>query len=115
MGRGTPGIVDAAITNQRLVKSALPGGNDEIQVTVQNRGTATLINTLLEISSFTGSRQFNATTMAPGAIQTFSMAVRLGGLPQNEPVHVSSSLALGTTGLDVTPRNNRRTDALYRH
>ncbi|NQX01015.1 S8 family serine peptidase [bacterium] len=114
MSRGIPGIVDAAITHQRIVKSADPAANDEIQVTVQNRGTATLVNTLLEISTLVGSRQFNATTMAPGAIQTFSMSVRLNGFPQTAPIEVNSSLVLGTTGQDITPRNNRRSDTLDR-
>ena len=72
-----------------------------------------LVNTLVEIVTPFGSRQFNATTIAPGAIQTFSMPVRLTGLPRNEPIQVSSSLTLGTLGQDVTPQNNRRSDTLY--
>lgn len=112
MSRNTPGIVDAAITNQRLVRSGHSGFNDEIQVTLQNRGTTVLVNTLLEISTRFGSRQFNANLIAPGAIQTFSMPVRLDGLVGNEPLHISSSLSLGTRGQDVTPQNNRREDTL---
>lgn len=114
MRRGIPGIVDAAITNQRIVKSSDPAGNDEIQVTVQNRGTTTLVNTLVEITTAVGSRQFNATTLAPGAVQTFSMFLRLGGLPENEPLQVSSTLDFGAMSQDITPDNNRRSDALYR-
>ena len=114
MNRGIPGIVDAAITNQRILKSNDPGANDEIQVTVQNRGTVSLINTLVEISTPFGNRQFNATTINPGDIQTFSMSVRLSGMPENEPLQVSSSLTLGTVGQDVTPENNQRSGALHR-
>ena len=114
MSRGISGIVDAAITSQRILKSSDPGLNDEIQVTVQNRGTVSLVNTLVEISTPFGTRQFNATTLAPGGIQTFSMPVRLSGLPKSEPIQVSSSLTLGTIGQDVTPRNNHRSDRLYR-
>ncbi len=113
MNRGVAGTVDAAITNQRIVKSNSSGGSDEIQVTVQNRGTTNLINTLVEIITPFGSRQFNATTIAPGGIQTFAMPVRLIGLPKNEPIQVSSSLALGTLGQDVSPQNNRRSETLY--
>ncbi|MES2923670.1 MAG: S8 family serine peptidase [Verrucomicrobiota bacterium] len=113
MNRGVAGTVDAAITNQRILKSNSPGTIDEIQVTVQNRGTANLINTLVEIITPFGSRQFNATTIAPGGIQTFSMPVRLTGLPKDEPIQVSSSLALGTAGHDITPQNNRRSEMLY--
>ncbi len=115
MRRNTSGIVDAAITGQRILKSNGSGSNDEIQVTVQNRGTITLVNTFVEISTPFGTRQFNATTMAPNSIQTFSMPVRLSGLPQNSPIEVSSSLSLGTLGQDVTPHNNSWRDVLYRN
>ena len=114
MSRNIRGIVDAAITHQRILKSNGSGGGDEIQVTVQNRGTAVLINTLVEITTSVGARQFNATSIAPGAIQTFSMPVRLGGLSGSEPVQVNSTLTLGTMGQDITPQNNRRSDRLYR-
>ena len=113
MNRGVSGTVDAAITNQRIVKSNSPGTSDEIQVTVQNRGTTNLINTLVELTTPFGSRHFNATTIAPGGIQTFSMSVRLAGLPKNEAIRVSSSLVLGTLGRDITPQNNRRSETLY--
>ena len=113
MNRHIGGTVDAAITNQRIVKSSSNRTSDEIQVTVQNRGTTNLINTLVEINTPFGSRQFNATTIAPGGIQTFSMPVRLSGRSKNEPIEVNSTLALGTLGSDVTPQNNRREDTLY--
>lgn len=113
MNRGISGIVDAAITDQRLVRDAGSGSGDHLEVTVQNRGTSILVNTLLEISTPLGSRRFNATTIAPGAIQTFSMPVRLSGLPRNEPIQVNSRITLGTFGRDITPRNNHREDTLY--
>lgn len=111
MNRGVHGIVDAAIASQRLVKS---GGGDEIQVTVQNRGTVVLVNTLLEIQTPFGTRQFNATTIAPGAVQTFSMPVRLDTLARGEAIQINSRLNFGNSGQDVTPFNNERSDTLYR-
>ena len=111
--RGLSGIVDAAITDQRISRSSNPGISDELLVTVQNRGTTTLVNTFVEVSSPVGTRRFNATTIAPGAIQTFSMPIRLSGLPQNTPLQVNSTITLGTMGQDVTPQNNRREDTLY--
>jgi subtilisin family serine protease len=111
MTRGISGIVDAAITDQRIVRT---GTGAEIQITIQNRGTGVLVNTLLEISTPFGSRQFNATTLATGAVQTFTMPIQLAGLPKNEPIEVNSKLTLGTPGRDVTPYNNQRSDTLYR-
>lgn len=113
MNRATSGIVDAAITHQRLVKSGKNGTSNEIQVTVQNRGTTVLINTLVEIKTAYGSRRFNATTLAPGAIQTFSLPVRLSGLTAKLPILVNSTLSLSGPSSDVSPRNNQRSETLY--
>jgi hypothetical protein len=108
MNRCVPGIVDAAITDQRFVKSS-----EEVQVTVQNRGTTVLVNTLVEVQTPAGTRQFNATTIAPGTIQTFSIPMRPNTIPGSESVQISSRLTLGTLGQDVTPNNNRREDTVY--
>lgn len=113
MNRDIPGIVDAAITGQRISRSNRPGMNDEIQVTVQNRGTTPLVNTYVELSTPFGTRQFNVTTMMPNTIQTFSIPVRLGDLRPNHPIEVDSALSLGTPGQDISPQNNRRHDVLY--
>lgn len=112
MDRGVPGIVDAAITNHTLFKSDRTGQGGEIQVTLQNRGTAPLINTLLETTTPLGTRQFNATLIAPGAIQNFSIPIRLEDLAKGSTIRVQSVLTLGTPGSDKSPGNNRRRDDL---
>lgn len=111
MNRGVYGMVDAAITDHRIVKST--GSSAQLLVTIQNRGTAVLVNTLLEIQTPFGSRRFNATTLSPGAIQTFSMPIRVGGWRKNEAIHVSSKLTLGNPGQDISPHNNRREDKIF--
>ena len=113
MNRSNSGIVDAAITHQRIVKSGRRGMSNEIQVTVQNRGTSVLTNTLLEIKTPYESRRFNATTLVPGAVQTFSFPVRLSGLTARLPLYVTSSLSLSGPGEDTSPQNNQRSDNLY--
>lgn len=106
MSRGVPGIVDAAITDQRLVRN---GSGMEVQVTIQNRGSAILVNTLLEVLTPSGSRQFNATTLAPGEIQTHSIPVRV----DSGKVEVNSTISLTNPGPDATPYNNQRSDTLF--
>lgn len=113
MNRNTSGMVDAAITQQRMIKSGRSGTSHEIQVTVQNRGTTVLSNTHLEVKTPYGSRRFNATTLVPGAFQTFSFPVRLSGLTAKLPIPVSSSISLSGLGHDVSPQNNQRTETLY--
>lgn len=112
LNRNTPGIIDAAITDQRLVQSGQTGRSDALEVTLQNRGTTVLVNTLLEISTPVGTGRFNATTLAPGAIQTFSLPIRLSDLPRNGTLQVSSHITLGSAGNDITPQNNQRVDSL---
>lgn len=113
MNRGVAGIVDAAITHHQIFRSSSAATGDQIQVTIQNRGTVLLVNTLLEVETPFGSRQFNAGMLAPGAIETFSLPVRLQGLRPNQPVQVHSTLTLGTPGQDATPENNTRSEALF--
>lgn len=108
MNRNVSGIVDAAIASQRLVKTR---NGKEIQVTVQNRGTVVLVNTLLEIQTASGERRFNVTSLAPGGIETFSLPLNLVGASNGKPLKVKSSLVLGTAGQDATPRNNKRVDS----
>ena len=110
MTREIMGIVDAAITDQRVVHTS---EGDEIEVTLQNRGTTILVNTLLEISTPFGNRQFNATTLPPGAIRSFTMPLRLTGLPQGSPIEVNSRLTLGSPSRDMTSYNNQRGDTFY--
>ena len=106
MNRAVQGIVDAAITDQRLIQT---GKRQQIQITLQNRGTAVLVNTVLEVTSPAGVRQFNTTTLAPGEIQVHTVPVRVDG----GPVEVSSKIILGNPGRDATPYNNRRSDTFY--
>jgi subtilisin family serine protease len=112
MNRSTYGIVDAAITQQRIIKSGRSGASYEVQVTIQNRGTTVLINTLLEIKTPSDSRRFNVTTLVPGAVQTFSCPIRSNFLTDILSIPVSSSLTLGGPGKDVSPQNNQRSEKL---
>jgi hypothetical protein len=112
MSRGLPGIVDAAITHHTLLASDRAGQGGMIQVSIQNRGTSPLINTLLETRTPFGVWQFNATMIAPGGIETFSIPVRLGDLPRGKLIEVSSVLTLGMPVDDISPGNNRRSDVL---
>ncbi len=112
MNRGKSGIIDAAITDQRLMIGAGGRERDELWVTVQNRGTAVLINTLVEVRTPFGMWQFNETMLPAGAVRTFSIPVRVSGLEQGSEIFVSSALTLGMFGDDSNPSNNMREDLL---
>lgn len=109
MFRNVPGLLDAAITNQRIVP--INQEASELQVTVQNRGTSTLINTLVEMDTPLGLKKVNATTIAPGACQTFVVPIP-ADTPREQPFRVRTRVLLGMPGQDQTPQNNERTDIL---
>ncbi len=109
MNRDIPHLHDAAIASQRLVPATETGGRDEIQVTIQNRGTAVLANTGVEISTPWGNPLFNVTSLAPGAIQTFSIPFDAAYVADRDAIRVTTSLRLGTLGSDLRPENNRQT------
>ncbi|MFT4176734.1 MAG: S8 family serine peptidase [Luteolibacter sp.] len=108
--RKIPGIVDVAITGQQIVTTET--GQDELQVTIQNRGTEILINTLLEIQTSLGNRTFNLTTLAPKKIHTFRFP--LPSAAHGMQVDVTSTVTLGTWGVDRSPENNRRDDSFQK-
>jgi len=109
MNRNRPGIIDAAITQQRVVTAA-NGRSHEIQVTIQNRGTTVLVNVLLQVTTPAGARQINLTSLAPRAVKTVSLPIDLGSFPGNSAIIITSALSLGSNGIDITPANNHRTD-----
>ncbi len=110
MNSGTPGIYDAAIASQVLVPPSVNSTLPQVLVTVQNRGTETLINSPLTINSPSGTQTINISSLAPGAIQTYPVSVLL---PNNEtPVTVSSTVQ--TTETDSNATNNSRSDGFVK-
>jgi hypothetical protein len=110
MHSGTPRIYDAAIASQVLVSPTITSPLPQVLVTVQNRGTETLINSPLTINSPSGTQLINISSLAPGAIQTYPVSVLL---PNNEnQVTVSSSVQ--TTERDSNATNNNRSDGFVK-
>lgn len=109
LSRNNPGLLDAAITDQRIF--AADAYTNVLKITVQNRGTAILINTMVEISTVLGTRKLNTTTIPPGAIHTFSLPIPAQTSQPGEPFQVSTRVTSGNAGEDLTPSNNQRTDS----
>ncbi len=103
LSRNRPGIVDVAITHQQLVPARNHG--NELLVTVQNRGTVNLLNTILTTTVSGVSRKTNVTSIPPNALHTYSVP-----LPGNisPPFRIDSQVSTGTPGTDATPWNNQR-------
>ena len=106
MNVGTPGIYDAAIASQVLIPPSAASGLPQVLVTVQNRGTETLINSPLTINGPSGKQTVNISSLAPGAIQTYPIPVVFPGT--NNPVTISSTVQ--TTERDTKSSNNSKSD-----
>jgi len=103
LASGTKGIYDAAVASQWV---STVEGNTQLQVTVQNRGTETLVNTNLQVNSPAGTNYFNATTLTPGAIQTFTVPLS----NPSESMRFESSVSISNGQSDSKPANNRRVE-----
>jgi len=103
LAANTKGIYDAAVASQWV---STVEGNTQLQVTVQNRGTETLVNTNLQVNSPAGTNYFNATTLAPGAIQTFTVPLS----NPSETMRLESSVTISNGQTDTKPANNSRVE-----
>jgi hypothetical protein len=100
---GQAGITDAAIASNHV--SIGNGGQPQLQVTVQNRGTSTLVNTPVEVTTPGGTTTLNITTLQAGDFTTFTLPLSFTG----DSAVIQSRVQV--TGVnDLKPSNNRRTD-----
>ncbi|MEO5716043.1 MAG: S8 family serine peptidase [Luteolibacter sp.] len=100
LNANTRGIYDAAVASQRIV-------NGQIEVLVQNRGTETLVNTAVDVSTPAGTISANITSLSPNAVQT----IRVPIAQQNSTtLRYDSRVRLSGGVKDSKPSNNRRVD-----
>lgn len=99
------GIGDVAVASNYV--STNGKGQNQLQVTVQNRGTDVIYNAPLEVTTSTGgTRTMTITSLKPGDIATFTLPFNI---PSNGAT-VQSQVTLSGTS-DIKPSNNRRSDA----
>lgn len=100
---GTKGIYDAAVVSYWID----PARPTEVQVTIQNQGTETLVNTGVLVTTGAGSSRYNATTLAPGEIQTFS--ARISSRPGTQEFNATATISGGQR--DARRSNNQRVES----
>ncbi len=104
MNNGTPGIYDAAVTGQVLIPAEDATSLPQVYVTVQNQGTETLINSPVTITSPSGTKEMNISSLSPGQTQTFQIPILI---PTNGDT-VEISTAIKTAAEDQDSSNNSR-------
>ncbi|QJE97973.1 S8 family peptidase [Luteolibacter luteus] len=102
---GSSGVGDVALASNYV--STNGNGQNQLQVTVQNRGTDVIYNAPLEVTTSSGgTRTMTITSLKPGDIATFTLPFNI---PSNGAT-VQSQVTLPSAS-DIKPSNNRRSDA----
>jgi hypothetical protein len=102
LNSNTPGLYDAAVASHWVDYDH--SGQPFLQITVENRGTATLFNVPLQVGIGNGNSSFNIGSLSPNSIQTFSVPFTLSG----QTTFRSTVTMPGQS--DLNSNNNRRTD-----
>jgi hypothetical protein len=107
---GTPGIYDAALASHWVAGPTEEVPYTHLQVTVQNRGTETLINTAVNINTGFSTAPINITTLAPGEIRTLTIPINDSRLQASESFQFDSTVSLSGGQTDSNPSNDRRVE-----
>jgi hypothetical protein len=103
----TRGIYDAALASQRVLPPTAAYPNGQIEVMVQNRGTETLINTGVKISTPNGVVTSNITSLGVNAVRTIRIPISQTAADQTR---YASSVNLSNGVRDSKPSNDRRSE-----
>ncbi|MEK7954011.1 S8 family peptidase [Luteolibacter soli] len=99
---GQGGVTDAAIASNYVTTGA--NGQPVLQVTVENRGTATMVNAPVQVTVNGSTSSYIITTLPAGDIKTFTLPLSLA----NGGATIVSGVSSSTS--DVKPSNNKRSD-----
>jgi hypothetical protein len=110
LNAGTRGIYDAAVASNRILPpdSANPYG--QVEILVQNRGTETLVNTTVRVSTGAGVVSTNLTSLAPNAVRTVRVPITRPPSGNNNKFNVESKVMLSGGLKDAKPSNDRRSE-----
>lgn len=104
----TPGIYDAAVASNEIIGPSAGNPNGQIAVLVQNRGTETLINTAVEVSTGAGTVTMNITSLAPNAVRTVYVPIQRSPAESGGTLRIDSRVVIPGGLTDVKPSNDRR-------
>lgn len=103
----TPGIYDAAVASQRILPPSIGNPNGQIEILVQNRGTETLVNTNVRISTPAGTVDTNITTLPANGVKTIRVPI---SDTTTTGLRYESRVTLSGGRQDVKPSNDRRAE-----
>jgi hypothetical protein len=103
----TSGIFDAAVASQRVIGPTTANPSGQLEVLVQNRGTETLVNTNVNVTTPSGVVNSNITSLRPGETRTVKVPI---AYQPDSSVRFESSVSLSNGRQDIKPSNDRRSE-----
>jgi hypothetical protein len=103
----TPGIYDAAVASQRIMPPSAGNPYGQLEVLVQNRGTETLINTSLRITTPAGVVTSNITSLPVNGVQAVRVPI---SQPTSSGMSYNSVVKLSSGRTDAFPSNDSRVE-----
>lgn len=100
----TPGIYDAALASQRVLPASPGYPYGRVEVLVQNRGTETLVNTAVRISTPGGVMNSNITLLPVGGVQVIDVPI---SRQTAAGARFESQVDLSSGRQDAKPSNDR--------
>lgn len=102
-----PGIYDAALASQRFISPNAANPYGQIEIMVQNRGTETLINTAVRITTPAGVVNSNITSLPVNGVKTVRVPI---SRQASGAVQYNSEVRLSGGRRDSKPSNDRRAE-----
>jgi hypothetical protein len=100
----TPNITDAAAASN-FIMPPQQGASAQVQVNIQNQGTATLSNVPVTVTTPSGVTQISVPSLAPGAVRSYTVSLPNSLFANGQPVQVTTQIGMQ----DALPFNNVRT------
>lgn len=110
LNAGKPGIYDAAVASHRVLPPNSGNPYGEIEILVQNRGTETLINTAVRVSTGGGVVSSNLTSLKPNAVRTVRIPISRPPNQSTGSFTVDTRVVLSGGYRDAKPSNDHRTE-----
>jgi len=110
LNANTRGIYDAAVASNRILPADSANPYGQVEILVQNRGTETLVNTAVRVSTGGGVVSTNLTSLAPNAVRTVRVPITRPPSAANNKFSVDSQVVLSGGLQDAKPSNDRRAD-----
>jgi hypothetical protein len=114
LNANTPGIYDGAVASSRILEPDAGNPYGQVEILVQNRGTETLINSAVHVSTGSGVVTTNITSLAPNAAQTVRVPVSQAAGAEAGSIRVTAQVVLGGGYQDAKPSNDRRVETYVR-